>query len=497
MKKKNQDPQADNEPILIEKGNHKYKDLIKEYKEGQKEYKEGQICVFFDIEPLTKDFQSALDERIQLAIKHLKNLRKKHFGKNEDEPWEIEICKCDSCNCPVVLLKGDGLDSIIVNEGVEAGTVSPTGKVGDEYSLNFYKKFPIHRMNKIGLEKNLKNEIGEKKDRIVVAVLDTGLDTNLIDDRYLWKNPDQSTETACYKDAKSGWNFVENCSHYHDDDEGKHGTIVSQYIINEFTNSSSINSVQIMPLKTHDASGRGDLFGSLCAIYFAMVKGANIINASWGLYCYYGDPFRLMSLLIKKKLQEQGILFITAAGNRDADEEIVAKEIYKDRYPKRKEPTDEQLRNLAIHHFYPAHLSLERPEDVNGNSVITVTTTDGKEVCGTQNHSNQFVDLGIEADEVTANKDMKFEVPFPCKPPNDKPPYNQISGSSFATAIATGVISAYCPKELFKANLNKSQFISCLKGSSAILLESNDNLGEQIKDGLYIKKRPRSVSELL
>lgn len=325
----------------------------------------------------------------------------------------------------------------------------------------------------------------EKVAKIVVAVLDTGFDPNLVDPNYLWKKTGEEIDPNCYKDAESGWNFSNLSSasgdgnpNFKDDHPGRHGSIVSQFIINEFRKSTN-NVVQIMPLKTHDAEGRGDLFGIICAIYFAIAKGANIINASWGFYYYYENPIPFLSRLINTTLKEKGILFITAAGNKFEDEEIIARQIYLEEngIP----ISDEQLRNLAIHNFYPAHLSHDE------NSVITVTTTNGKTVSRTQNYSHTYANLGVLADEVT-RAGMKFQVPFPG---SEAEP---ISGSSFATAIATGIIGAYCAKNLFRPNLNKSEFFSALYSIpgtgdlSTILVRKPDLATKYIKEGACTKK---------
>ena len=87
---------------------------------------------------------------------------------------------------------------------------------------------------------------------------------------------------------QGGWNFANlstidgiGSDDVDDDNDDKHGSLVSQFIINAFKKSQK-NYVCIMPLKTHSADGRGDLFGITCAIHFAMANGANMINASWG-----------------------------------------------------------------------------------------------------------------------------------------------------------------------------------------------------------------------
>ena len=100
-----------------------------------------------------------------------------------------------------------------------------------------------------------------------------------------------------------------------DDNPDRHGTLVSHYIINEFA-ASSEKAVELMTLKTHDKNGSGDLFASICAIHYAMEKGAQIINASWGFYYYQDGPHPYLDHLITNVLREKGILFVAAAGNK-------------------------------------------------------------------------------------------------------------------------------------------------------------------------------------
>ena len=104
-----------------------------------------------------------------------------------------------------------------------------------------------------------------------------------------------------------------------------HGTLVSQYIINEFATSQN-KAVELMALKTHDKDGRGDLFSSICAIHYAMEKGAQIINASWGFYYYEDGPHPYLNNLITNVLREKGILFVAAAGNKIDDQDVFARQ---------------------------------------------------------------------------------------------------------------------------------------------------------------------------
>ncbi|GGB82201.1 S8 family serine peptidase [Dyadobacter sediminis] len=440
-----------------------------------KTYKQNQICVFFKELPTTEDIANVKNFLLVTA--------KEINGRRRSDSNEVEVIKCDDCGCLVVLFIGELFHTVINAEGVVAGSV-PSPPVVGEYSHNYFNSSPFEKedfnvFSNYSLFQKPK-DIDNGKEKIVVAVLDTGFDDQLIDPQYLWKS--QLNDSSCYKEVESGWNFSEMSSgntgnpDFRDDNPYRHGTAVSMFIINEFLNSQN-NAVEIMPLKTHNANGQGDFFGIICAIHFAMAKGANMINASWGFYYYYRNQFAYFDHLINKTLKESGILFVTAAGNKFADEELIAKEIYLAEYGLN--ITDEQLRNLAIHHFYPADLS------IYPNSVLTVTTTDGKSISSTQNFSSRHVDLGVFADE-----GMKFYVPFYGKSCKD-----MISGSSFATAIATGVIGAFGQKKLLRLeNMDKTQLLHTLtlvddsESSPAVMFDVPELEFKHIKKGTCTRK---------
>jgi hypothetical protein len=210
-----------------------------------------------------------------------------------------------------------------------------------------------------------------------------------------------------------------------------------------------------MPLKTHDANGNGDLFSILCAIHFAEVKGASIINASWGFYYYYEDNFlSYFQNLIGNELRQKGILFVTAAGNKDDYNDKLAELICASQG--RPPLTKEQLRDVGIHKFFPAHLSAE------ADNVITVTTTDvdTDSVSPQQNHSDIYVELGVKADKEKNDQgvdDPSFEEPFQLI---QGTPAAYVAGSSFATPIAVGYIGANNDTGKFKPGLRKGDFIN-------------------------------------
>ena len=378
----------------------------------------------------------------------------------------LEVTKCHSCkNTYVELWHADDIQTQIHAEGVNGGTVSPKGSegVGEDgfayYSLNFLSNVPLDTKLDFQSFNYNKKPIefgGEGKDTIMVAVLDTGIDaTHVVSPNLLWRNADEKKNEKdddgnCYDDDTDGWNFIGENSDVKDDNQNLHGTLVSHYIINEFALSPK-NFVQIMVLKTHDKDGIGDLFSSICAIHYAMDKGANIINASWGFYYYRDGPHPYLDRLITETLRENGILFVTAAGNKIEEVDKFARKAYREEHGV--EVPDTMLRNLEYHNFYPACLSFK------GKNVVTVTTTDGTLVSPTQNYSERYVDVGVmrDVDEDEANA-MKFRTPF-------TGPTAFVRGSSFATAIACGKIGAYFPKSKYLRRLNKRDVFEELRAT--------------------------------
>lgn len=426
-------------------------------------YRKDQILVFFRRKPTENDIRTVRES----------------FKKDGIAIETIKILSCGNCDIPVQLWSAKGIHSRISKDSLKAGSGPSATTVGESYSLNFTNSVPADVQKGFRCKINPEEKpSGQEKEEVVVAVLDTGVDTALVNPQYLWKETDPTPGTKCYADVHEGWNFVSNTGNYNDDNPNKHGSIVSQYIINQFAVSEN-NAVKIMPLKTHDKDGTGDLFSILCAISFAVAKGAHIINASWGFYYYYEIPVPYLKTLITGVLRKKGILFVTAAGNQSPADDEIAKQIYHAEHGITL--TADQLRNLDIHNFYPANLSTAT------NSVLTVTTTDEHTVSATQNYSNKYVDLGVVADQVL-REEMKFLIPFDGAEPG------LISGSSFATAIASGVIGARCPKSLYLPNIKKADFLHCLKGlpasdgsGSGVLQENSALAKKYIRNGAYVK----------
>ncbi len=148
---------------------------------------------------------------------------------------------------------------------------------------------------------------------IVVAVLDTGIDTrNAAFAGRIWNNPDPVSGALGYRGDLHGWNFVSNTANIQDNNG--HGTHVSGVLAATGNNGIGVAGVnwkaQIMPLKVLDSGGNGSTDAAVSAVYYAVQHGAKVINASWG-----GDVFSQSMLDALNYADRAGVVFVTAAGN--------------------------------------------------------------------------------------------------------------------------------------------------------------------------------------
>jgi hypothetical protein len=425
-----------------------------------------------------------LDEII-VMFKHtptddeINKLKGKIHGQHIDSAT-IERRQCN-CNKDIELWQATNLHSRIHADGLAAGSRPPGGSqgVGEDglayYSLNFIQNIPVDSLenhanfNYDSIKKVENNKAG--KEIVRIAVLDTGMDTDkIISPSYRWTNQPEgdNVNDTCYTTDTFGWNFIKNNNNVTDDNEGRHGTLVSHYIINEFATSEN-KAVELMTLKTHDKDGSGDLFWSICAIHYAMKNKAKIINASWGFYYYQEGPHPYLDSLIKQVLRRDGILFVAAAGNKIDQVDDDASKAYLIEHGVPFPPS--HLRNLEYHNFYPACLSRD------DNNVITVTTADETKVSPTQNYSSKYVDFGAIPDDLTL---MRFKLPFGSTVAVGTVP--TISGSSFAAPIVAGRIGASLPNSSYVPNIDKRDVFSQLE-AAALTMRSSLLQSEHIRKG--------------
>ena len=158
---------------------------------------------------------------------------------------------------------------------------------------------------------------------VVVAVIDSGIASDLDLDGQLWTNPCEGgvangSDDACaggtgngLVDDLHGWSFVGTGSS-NLDDEFDHGTQVAGVIGAIHDNGLCIKGVagrvSLMPLKVSGADGIGDVGRIVAALVYAVDASADIVNASWSTD---------WDQSLRKALQEAetaGILVVAAAG---------------------------------------------------------------------------------------------------------------------------------------------------------------------------------------
>jgi hypothetical protein len=405
------------------------------------------------------------------------NLKAKINGPHFDAS-KLKTRKCSSCDGDVELWQAPDIHTRIHADGLAAGTKSPGSSrpVGQDglgyYSLNFKQNIPMDSLGKFenlnGIKKIENDTRG--KEVVRIAVLDTGINTEqIIGTSYLWTNPE--SKNKCYPGDRFGWNFINDDGDVRDDNLNLHGTLVSHFIINQFATSQN-KAVELMTLKTHDENGSGDLFKSICAIHYAMKKGAQIINASWGFYYYEDGAHPYLDYLITNVLRKQGILFVAAAGNKMQDADDFAHKAYKAAHGGSDIP-DSYLRNLEYHNFYPACLSKK------DNNVVTVTTADKNRVSPSQNYSSRYVDLGAMPDDLTL---MRFKEPF-VLPAGTPGAVKTVSGSSFAAAIVTGRIGAFLLNSSYTSSIDKYHDVFAPMEAAGLITKSPALAADHIRDG--------------
>jgi hypothetical protein len=250
-------------------------------------------------------------------------------------------------------------------------------------------------------------------DNAVIAVLDTGIDTTLLDERIrnaiLWNGPSGSRNLLLDADVNN----------YMDDYVYRHGTAVASIALNSFYQASDSTELpKLMVLKVLDKLGSGSIFELCCAISYATENHATLINASMG---YYGLSDNVLEYYVNKSHRDS-IPLIAAAGNIEgsADSMLVCSESINDNG---RLTSPDRL-------FYPACLAAtEQNNESFGVISVTGFSSPGTP-CYFQNFSERFVTLGVY-NERTESNCCSYRVPF------IKEGF-VLEGSSFATPVVSG-----------------------------------------------------------
>ncbi len=157
----------------------------------------------------------------------------------------------------------------------------------------------------------------------IIAFLDTGIDwhhPDLADN--IWTNaaeadgvPGADDDGDGFVDDVHGWDFINNDNNPMDDNS--HGTHVAGIAAAVGNNGIGIAGVdwhaKIMPIKVFQSSGRGDVATITQGIWYAVMKGATVINMSFGSYA------RSLTMEDALEYAYAQCVLVAAAGNDGVD----------------------------------------------------------------------------------------------------------------------------------------------------------------------------------
>ena len=271
-------------------------------------------------------------------------------------------------------------------------------------------------------------QISKGNKDTIVAIIDTGIDTNHIDlKNNLWVNEAEKNGVRGVDDDQNGfvddihgWNFADHSSNvmdYHG-----HGTHVAGIIGGQgkFCRPGIAPNVSLMILKYYSERSSSNLENTIRSIKYAVDNGAHIINFSGG----GSQPNKKEKIAIQNAFQKN-ILFVTAAGN--------------------------QGNNIDQRHYYPASYDLP--------NILSVGSSDKKD-----SHSN-FSNRG-EAVQVHAPGTKIYSTL-----PNGRCGF--LTGTSQATPIFSGGAvllknhkDIHRPSEIIKYLTKSADYKASLKGKS-------------------------------
>ncbi len=157
-------------------------------------------------------------------------------------------------------------------------------------------------------------------------MIDTGVDDDHPDlEANMWINEGEipgnniDDDGNGFVDDEHGYDFANNDGDPSDDNG--HGTHVAGTVAALGDNSIGVIGVafgaQIMGLKFLDANGSGFTSDAIGAIDYAVTMGAHVLNNSWG-----GGGFSQSLLEAIEFADEEGVLFVAAAGNSGTDNDV-------------------------------------------------------------------------------------------------------------------------------------------------------------------------------
>jgi RHS repeat-associated protein len=374
-------------------------DLLIQYSKGDKKEKVKTI----------KEKLEKKEKIIEFAVKH-------SYKKNDLDYVSIEtslelqdvINELSSC---------EEIELVGVNSIVEVADAEPSAPIIEE-GFNTELEQTSSAMIEVSFNENqwylenqgqeINGEVGEMDvdinyasvnqlenlGQILVGVLDTGIDVNhdeLSESIYVNQNEiagnDLDDDGNGYIDDINGWDFFNDDSSIYDNNSlDEHGTSIAGLIGSSGKSIQGVASnAMIIPLKALEGTS-GRLSDVIEAIEYAEDIGVQIMNCSW---VTEDNP------ILFEFIRASDMIFVTAAGNNGIDIDVEKK--------------------------YPASYDLP--------NVISVASVDNS------GDVPSYSNYGFSVDLVAPGSDI-----YSIKPDNG---YDYFNGTSFSTALVSGVASVY------------------------------------------------------
>ena len=269
------------------------------------------------------------------------------------------------------------------------------------------KQWHLHSAKKFGssIEEAYKKRVDDKKEEIIVAVVDTGIDyrhEDLMDN--LWKNSGEIPNNQKDDDGNGYIDDYYGINTLVRDKNGKatsdpmdkhgHGTHVAGIIGAKQNNGKGVagisEKIKLMGIRT--VPGRGDEkdVDVIEAFIYAAKNGAKIINCSFGKN--HNEGGKAVSEAIDYIFKEYGVLVIAASGN--------------------------SRRNIDKRSVYPASFT-------NENLLVVASSSKGSYLSYFSNFGTKSVDLAAPGSNILSTY------------PGNR--YVNLSGTSMASPVAAGV----------------------------------------------------------
>ena len=223
--------------------------------------------------------------------------------------------KIDSCNCSnsIELWKSDQ-DVNVIGKISDASSSGAGVMNGQAWRLtpNFVLTPPVVSRQDTPRQDFRKPTQASTGSKIKIAIIDTGIDsTNVYINGLLWR---RTTPASCATEGVLGLNASNPTKPEPLDLQG-HGTHLNGIIGGMPFNSGTQGNTtfELLNVKfTTDGTGTGDLFKAICGMYYALDRGVQVMNLSWG-YAGGEAPELINSFL--KTAKSKNVVIVAGAGN--------------------------------------------------------------------------------------------------------------------------------------------------------------------------------------